>query len=78
MKRDKHVSSTELLRNTNIYLSLAPECGHLDGVDNLEDTLLPVDPVDVVPKGRGLEQELLDELPEVDVGARSAGAGAGT
>ena len=51
------------------YLSLSPKCSHFDRVDNLEDALLPVDPVDVVPVGPGLQQQLLDKLPEVDVGA---------
>lgn len=51
-------------------LSLPPECGHLDRVDDLEDPLLPVDPVDVVAVQGRLEQQLLDKLPEVDVGAR--------
>ena len=56
------------------HLSLAPECGHLDGVDYLEDPLGSVDPVDVVTVGGGLQQQLLDELPEVDVGAGPAAA----
>jgi len=51
-------------------LSLSPQSGDLDRVDNLEDPLLPVDPVDVVAVEGGLQQELLDELPEVDVRAR--------
>jgi len=50
-------------------LSLSPQSGDLDRVDNLEDPLLPIDPVDVVAVEGGLEQELLDKLPEVDVGA---------
>ena len=53
----------------NAYLSLAPESCHLDRVDDLEDPLLPVDPVDVVAVRRGLEEQLLDKLPEVDVSA---------
>jgi len=48
-------------------LSLSPQGGDLDRVDNLEDPLLPVDPVDVVAVKCGLQQELLDKLPEVDV-----------
>jgi len=51
-------------------LSLSPQSGNLDRVDDLEDPLLPVDPVDVVAVQGRLEQELLDKLPEVDVGAR--------
>ena len=51
------------------HLSLSPQSGDLDRVDNLEDPLLPIDPVDVVAVEGGLEQELLDKLPEVDVGA---------
>ena len=61
----------------NAYLSLAPESCHLDRVDDLEDPLLPVDPVDVVAVCRGLEEQLLDKLPEVDVGAGPPGTGAG-
>ena len=53
-----------------LYLSLSPQSGNLDRVDDLEDPLLPVDPVDVVAVQGRLEQELLDKLPEVDVGAR--------
>ena len=53
-----------------MYLSLSPQSGNLDRVDDLEDPLLPVDPVDVVAVQGRLEQELLDKLPEVDVGAR--------
>jgi len=52
-------------------LSLAPESGHLDWVNDLEDSLLSVNPVDVVTIGLGLQQELLHELPEMNVGARS-------
>ena len=52
------------------HLSLPPQRGDLDRVDDLEDPLLPVDPVDVVAIEGGLQQELLDELPEVDVRAR--------
>ena len=52
-----------------MYLSLSPKCSHFGRVDNFEDALLPVDPVDVVSVGPGLQQQLLDQLPEVDVGA---------
>ena len=41
---------------------------HPDGVDDLEDALFPVDPVDASGVEVGLVQELLDELPQVDVG----------
>lgn len=61
----------------NAYLSLAPESCHLDRVDDLEDPLLPVDPVDVVAVCPGLEEQLLDKLPEVNVGAGPPRAGAG-
>jgi len=36
-------------------LSLSPQGGHLDRVNNLEDALLPVDPVDVVAVEGGLQ-----------------------
>ena len=52
------------------HLSLSPQSGDLDRVNDLEDSLLPIDPVDVVAIEGGLQQELLDELPEVDVRAR--------
>ena len=51
-------------------LSLSPQGGHLDRVNDLEDALLPVDPVDVVAVEGGLQQQLLDKLPQVDVRAR--------
>lgn len=51
-------------------LSLSPQGGHLDRVYDLEDALLPVDPVDVVAVEGGLQQQLLDKLPQVDVCAR--------
>ena len=51
------------------YLSLSPQSGDLDRVNDLEDSLLPIDPVDVVAIEGGLEEELLDELPQVDVGS---------
>ena len=69
-----------VLGETNIYiiiialkssvstnLSLSPQGGHLDRVNDLEDALLPVDPVDVVAVEGGLQQQLLDKLPQVDV-----------
>ena len=68
-ENERLISSVEHFHNLNIYLSLAPESGHLDRVDDLEDPLLPVDPVDVVAIGRGLQQQFLDKLPEMDVGA---------
>ena len=67
------LSGTDL----NAYLSLAPESCHLDRVDDLEDPLLPVDPVDVVAVCRGLQEQLLDKLPEVNVSAGPPGPGAG-
>ena len=42
------------------HLSLAPKSGHLDRVDNLEDALAPVHPVDVVPKLARHQQQLLN------------------
>ena len=51
------------------HLSLSPQSGDLDRVNDLEDSLLPIDPVDVVAIEGGLEEELLDELPQVDVGS---------
>ncbi len=40
-------------------LSFTPESGHLDGVDNLEDPLAAVHPVDVVPVLVRHQQQLL-------------------
>jgi len=37
-------------------LSLAPQSGHFDAIDNLEDPFIPVDPVDVVPIELRLQQ----------------------
>lgn len=56
------------------HLPLAPQRRHLHRVDDLEDALLPVDPVNVVAVEGGLQQQLLDKLPEVDVGAWSGRA----
>ena len=53
-------------------LPLSPQGGDTGRVDNLEDSLLPVQPVDASRVHVGLEQELLDELPKVDVGGGSA------
>ena len=55
-------------------LPLTPESGNLHGVHNLEDALLSIDPVDVVGVEGRLEEKLLDELPEMDVGAGPGGA----
>ena len=68
-ENERLISSMEHFPKLNIYLSLAPESGHLDRVDDLEDPLLSVDPVDVVAVCPGLEQQLLDKLPEMNVGA---------
>lgn len=54
-------------------LSLPPECGYLDRVNNLEDSLGSVDPVNVVAVQRRLQKKFLDELPEMDVCSRSGG-----
>ena len=56
-------------KKSYFYLSLSPQSGDLDRVNDLEDSLLPIDPVDVVAIEGGLEEELLDELPQVDVGS---------
>ena len=56
-----------------IYLSLAPQGGHFYRVDNLENSLLSVNPVYVVTIVLRLEQQLLDKLPEVDVVTSSGG-----
>jgi len=47
--------------------------GHPNGIDNLENTFLPVDPVDAPRVEVGLVEELLDELPEVNVGGGPGG-----
>ena len=54
-------------------LPLSPQGGDTGRVDNLEDSLLPVQPVDASRVHVGLEQQLLDELPKVDVGGGSTG-----
>lgn len=54
-------------------LPLSPESRNLDRVDNFEYSLLPVQPVDEVPEVLRLEEQLLDELPEMNVGARPRG-----
>lgn len=52
-------------------LPLAPERGNPVGVDNLEDASLAVNPVDAARVQVGLVEQLLDKLPEVDVGRAS-------
>ena len=47
-------------------LALAPERGHAVRVDDLEDALLAVQPVDGGGVELRLQQQLLDELPQVD------------
>ena len=75
MKKKKYVITASITylkygsKTNYMYLSLSPKCSHFGRVDNFEDALLPVDPVDVVSVGPGLQQQLLDKLPEVDVGA---------
>ncbi len=49
--------------------------GYPNGVNNLEDTLFPVDPVDAAGVEVWLVKELLDELPQVDVGGGPVGRG---
>jgi hypothetical protein len=49
-------------------LPLAPELRHAHRVSDLEDALVAVDPVDAAGVRLRLAQQLLDELPEVDVG----------
>ena len=50
-------------------LALAPELGHPDRVLDLEDALLAVDPADGGAVQLRLGEQLLQELPQVDVGA---------
>jgi len=53
---------------------LAPQVRHPDRVDDLEDALVAVHPVDAAGVKVWLVQELLHELPKVDVGrGRSVG-----
>jgi len=52
-------------------LSLSPQSGDLDRINNLEDSLGSVDPVNVVAIQRRLQKKFLDELPEMDVCSRS-------
>jgi len=54
-------------------LSFAPQSGHLDGINNLEDALWPVNPVDVVSIQVRLHKQFLDELPQMDVSSRPRG-----
>ena len=53
------------------HLSLSPQCGDLDGIHDLEDSLGSVDPVNVVAVQRRLQEKFLHELPEMDVCPRS-------
>lgn len=50
-------------------LSFAPQCGDLDRINNLEDALWSVNPVDVVSIEVWLHKQFLDELPQMDVGS---------
>ena len=52
------------------HLSLSPQSGDLDRINNLEDSLGSVDPVNVVAIQRRLQKKFLDELPEMDVCSR--------
>ena len=54
-------------------LPLAPQRCHAVRVDDLEDPLLPVQPVDAAGVEVRLVEQLLDELPQVDVGGGAAG-----
>lgn len=56
-------------------LPLAPEPGDADRVLDLEDALRPVQPPYAASVEMGLAQQLLQELPQVDVGVRSGAAG---
>ena len=58
-------------------LSLAPEPRHAHRVLDLEDALVPVKPPDGGAVLLRRLQELLQELPQVDVGAAPAAAAAG-
>lgn len=57
-------------------LPLAPEPGDSDRVFNFEDPLWPVQPSDAASVQVRLAQQLLQELPQVDVGMRAGPAGA--
>ena len=52
-------------------LALAPQACHLNRVLDLEDALRAVQPADAGPVQLRLGQQLFQELPQVDVGARS-------
>jgi len=52
-------------------LALTPKRGNPDRVDNLEDSLLSVQPVDAARVALWLQEELLEELPQHNVGAGS-------
>lgn len=52
-------------------LTLAPQARHLNRVLDLEDALRPVQPADAGPVQLRLGQQFFQELPQVDVGARS-------
>ena len=55
------------------HLSFAPQGGNLDRINNFEDALWPVDPVDVVSIQVRLHKQFLDKLPQMDVGPRPRG-----
>jgi len=48
-------------------LSFAPESGDLDRINNLEDALWSVNPVDVISIEVWLHKQFLYELPQMDV-----------
>lgn len=52
-------------------LSFAPEPRHSHGIFYLEDALLPVQPPDAAAVGLWRGEELLEELPEVNVRSRT-------
>lgn len=55
-------------------LAHAPEARHFDGVLYLEDAFAPVQPADAGAVGLRGRQELLQELPQVDVRAAASSA----
>ncbi len=51
-------------------LAIAPQSGNAAAVDNLKDAAFALDPVNTAGVQLRLVQELLDELPQMDVGGR--------
>lgn len=58
-------SAHGLVVHVGLVLVLAPQFGHGLGVDQLEDALLPLHPLDVPGAGVLILQQLQQELPQV-------------